>query len=71
MFGTCLIFLLLDKLILEIPVSIIESLDRVVESINEKNDYGVTRNNIVSYALQKLVASDFTEITDERFKDVT
>ena len=60
-----------DKLTVEIPVSIIESLDRVVESINEKNDYGVTRNNIVSYALQKLVASDFTEITDERFKDVT
>jgi hypothetical protein len=62
---------LTDTLTVEIPVSIIESLDRVVESINEKNDYGVTRNNIVSYALQKLVASDFTEITDERFKDVT
>ncbi|MFZ0445240.1 MAG: hypothetical protein WAM95_11570 [Bacillus sp. (in: firmicutes)] len=62
---------LTDKLTVDIPVSIIESLDRVVESINEKNDYGVTRNNIVSYALQKLVASDFTEITDERFKDVT
>jgi hypothetical protein len=60
-----------DKLTVDIPVSIIESLDRVVESINEKNDYGVTRNNIVSYALQKLVASDFKEITDEHFKDVT
>jgi hypothetical protein len=60
-----------DKLTVDIPVPIIESLNRVVESINEKNDYGVTRNNIVSYALQKLVASDFTEITDERFKDVT
>ncbi|WP_423408039.1 hypothetical protein AABM38_20555 [Heyndrickxia sp. MSNUG] len=54
------------KITVEIPVSVIDTLDRMVINFNDSE---ITRNSVVSYALQMLCVNEFPEIIDEKFKD--